>query len=503
MKGFPFIGFNINIMKKYSILLIIPFFFFSNYIFAQQTFEKIISEPKDQIINHLIEDNDGNFIMVGRIKNNETSLFNGYLIKIDSTGNFIQYEAYGQNDTSSCGFFNIHFYNNCYYILGFNMVVSVETSKLWYLKLNSDLEIEDERFLSIPNDRWFSYMNSIIDSDTDFVITGYTTRYDEIYTYNNDAFFYKLNINGDSLNSKFYTSYIPLYFSFDIIESIDSSKYYAFVSHFESTSGGQKLILNKNLDSLSIDSLPLGIYDFYSPTYINENEILLCGKGSPDQSELYALNVISINEQTELIDYNSFKKQSDMKEHPSMFKGVSKKSDNIYIGGTSNLEYANPFWSTFDSWFHLIKINPDISPIWEYWYGGDAYYFLYSILATNDGGCIMVGNRYDYETQNQERDIYIVKVDSNGLITWTQEIPTDKPETTVYPNPGTNVLNIKNDNKLLDFELINLNGQIVIRQIVNNNINTINTESLKPGMYFYKLNDNKNKTFETGKWIKK
>jgi hypothetical protein len=66
--------------------------------------------------------------------------------------------------------------------------------------------------------------------------------------------------------------------------------------------------------------------------------------------------------------------------------------------------------STFDSWFHLIKINPDISPIWEYWYGGDAYYFLYSILATNDGGCIMVGNRYDYETQNQERDIFIVKL---------------------------------------------------------------------------------------------
>ena len=186
-----------------------------------------------------------------------------------------------------------------------------------------------------------------------------------------------------------------------------------------------------------------------------------------------------------------------------MHRGISKKGTNIYIGGTSNFDYTNPFWSTFDSWFHLIKINPDISPIWEYWYGGDAYYFLYTILATNDGGCIMVGNRYDYETQNQERDIYIVKVDSNGLITWTQEIPTDKPETTVYPNPGTNVLNIKNDNNLLDFELINLNGQIVIRQIVNNNINTINTESLKPGMYFYKLNDNKNKTFETGKWIKK
>ena len=490
-------------MKTYSILLIIPFFIFSNYILAQQTFEKIISEPEDQIINHIIEDNDGNFIMVGRIKNNETSLFNGYLIKIDSTGDLIQGETISLDDTISSLFFNIHFFNNCYYILGSYKLVSVETSKLWYLKLNSNLEIEDEKFLNIPSGKWFSYMNSIIDSDTNFVITGYTTRHDEIYTYNHDAFFYKMNINGDSLNSKFYTSYIPLYFSFDIIESPDSSKYYAFVTHFENTSGGQKLILNKNLDSLSIDSIPLGVYDYYSPISINENDILLCGKGSPDQSELYALNVISINDQTELINYNYFNIEGGMRDHPAMYNGVSNNEENIYIGGTSNLDYYNPFYSTFDSWFHLVKINDDTSPIWEYWYGGDAYYFLYSILATNDGGCIMVGNRYDYETQNQERDIYIVKVNSDGLIVWTQEIPIDKQITTVYPNPGVNMLNIKTNNKELDFELINLNGQVVIRQMLLDNYKTVNTESLKSGMYFYRLIDIKNKTIEAGKWMKK
>lgn len=173
------------------------------------------------------------------------------------------------------------------------------------------------------------------------------------------------------------------------------------------------------------------------------------------------------------------------------------------LGGTSNFDYYNPFWSTYDSWLHLVKINPDISPIWEYWYGGDAYYFLYSILATNDGGCIMVGNRYDYETQNQERDIYIVKVDSNGLITWTQEIQINKPESTVYPNPGTDNLNIKTSINNADFELINLNGQVLIRHKLDENQSVINTESLKSGIYFYRLRDIKNKTIETGKWIKK
>jgi hypothetical protein len=497
-------------MKKFHVTFIITILIFSNYIFAQQTFEKIISKPEDQKINSIIEDTLGYYCMVGKIKNINTGLYAGYLVRIDSLGNLMNEKEFQDSDTTPAQFFNIHFINNKYYIIGSKSISNEEPqiAKLWFLQLDENLEIENEKLLSIPYGRWFSYMNSIFDTDSNFVITGYTTRNDTNHNgnhfYNNDAFFYKLNISGDSINSVFYTSYVPYYFSFDIIENHDSSKYYAFVSHFTNTFGtsGQMLTLNKNLDSLDIDSIPLDVYDFYSPVYISQNKLLICGKRGAEPPNDYALNVLTITDSCELINYNTFKKYN-LRDHPVMHRGISKKGTNIYIGGTSNFDYANPFWSTFDSWFHLIKINPDISPIWEYWYGGDAYYFLYTILATNDGGCIMVGNRYDYETQNQERDIYIVKVDSNGLITWTQEIPTDKPETTVYPNPGTNVLNIKNDNKLLDFELINLNGQIVIRQIVNNNINTINTESLKPGMYFYKLNDNKNKTFETGKWIKK
>ena len=114
----------------------------------------------------------------------------------------------------------------------------------------------------------------------------------------------------------------------------------------------------------------------------------------------------------------------------------------------------------------------------------------------------MVGNRYDNDTQEQERDIYVVKVDSSGLITWTQEILTDKPETKVYPNPGTNQLNIKTTSNEIDFELLNINGQVVVREMLDGNNSIINVESIKPGIYFYRLIDDIYKTVETGKWIK-
>jgi len=495
-------------MKKTFIITLSLLVSTSISLYSQYTFQKTISNPDDQIINQVIENDAGGFVMVGRIYHSETGRPGGYILKIDSTGNLLKEEIIQPIDTNSYIFYNVHFFNNHYYILGSQMIIYPDTSKLWYLQLNSDLEIENEKVLSIPAKRWFSYMNSIIDSDSNFVITGYSSRLDTNHIgepFNNyDVFFYKLNLNGDSLTSHFYTSDVPIDFSFDIIESHDSSKYYAFVSHFTEVFGtsGQRLILDKNLDSLNIDSIPLRVFDSYSPIYLNQNEILICGKRGAEPPNDYALNVLTITETGSLIDYGTFKK-NPFRDHPSMFQGVSKYDNNIYVGGTSNFDYYNPFFSTLDSWFHLIKINPDITPIWENWYGGDAYYFLYSILATSDSGCLMVGNRYDYETQDMERDIYVVKVNSEGLIVWTQEIQPEKPLFTIFPNPGENLINIRITKGEYDFELINLNGQVLIKQQVKSPVNTINTESLISGVYFYRIIDHKNNIIQTGKWIRK
>jgi len=73
----------------------------------------------------------------------------------------------------------------------------------------------------------------------------------------------------------------------------------------------------------------------------------------------------------------------------------------------------------------------------------------------------------------------------------------------IYPNPGTNQLNIRISNSDLKFEMMNLNGQLVLERLVNSNNNSINTEILKPGMYFFKLSDSNNKNIKHGKWIKK
>ncbi|NQT76587.1 MAG: T9SS type A sorting domain-containing protein [Bacteroidetes bacterium] len=494
-------------LKKLITLIIL--LLSGNILFAQYTFEQIISKPEDQVINHVIEDNEGNFVLVGRMHHIDTYYSGGYIIKIDSSGDVLQEKIIQQTDTNSCILFNIHCFADHYYILGSRTYIYPDTTyNLWYLKLNSNLDIENEKFLNIPDKRWFSYIKSIIDSDTNIVITGYTTREDTSgpspIPYNNDPFFYKLSLSGDSLTSKFMSLPFKLTLSTDIIEKSVTTAYYAFGNDFADLPlTGQRFELSKNFDSLNIVEVPYFIYGYFSSVWLNDTSILICGQGGPETTPNYSLNVLSHTEDNIPVDYNYFKIEGNMRDHPAMYYGVSKNGDNVYVGGTSNFDYANPFFSTFDSWFHLIKINPDITAIWEYWYGGDAYYHLYSILATSDGGCLMVGNRYDNEAQAMERDIFIIKVNSDGILVWTQEIPIAYQQTTIYPNPGTSRLNIKTYGNDLDFELANMNGQVLIKQLINNKTNTINTEPLKPGMYFYRLINKKDKTIETGKWIKK
>jgi hypothetical protein len=494
--------FNFCNMKK-IIGIFILLVLFSISLCSQSTFQNIISNPDDQVINCVTEDDYGNFIMVGRKRSEELNLTQAYIIRIDSTGELID-EIVPDSTLGWSIFFNIFFFNDSLFIMGAKTIDDTSITKLWYLKLDKNLVKADEKYLGMPANSWFSYMNSIIDSDSNIVITGYTSRWDTVSPLNDDAFFYKLSLAGDSLNSKFIRSDYKLSLSYDIIEKTDQTGYYSYGFKYSNTpsEGGERFDLSKQFDSIDVMSVPQDIEYYMSPEWLNDSIIIMSGKGYSTGIPNYSLRVLTTTIENTPIDDNHFIMEGDIPGHPAMYQGLSINDNNIYVGGTSNLDYSNPFFSTLDSWFHLVKVNPDLSPVWENWYGGDAYYFLYSILATSDGGCLMVGNRYDYELQEQERDIYVAKVNSEGLIVWTQEIKPDQNMFSIYPNPGSNQINLKMPAGEFDFELYGLNGQVLIKQQVNGENNTINTIQLKPGIYFYRIIDSRNQIIQTGKWIR-
>ncbi len=502
---------NLNIIIEFMKLIVSIFTllcFIQLDTIAQHTFQHQFQRPNDQEINHIIELEEGGYILVGRNSDYELAEFEGYIIHLSANGEILQ-ERNHQNLLNRSIFYDVYQTGQGLVILGGSYATNNRSVYgLLYAELNADLELLDHKVSALYEDRWISHMRSIKDENGDYVVAGYTTRSRSIIDelaggYNNDTFVYKLSQTGDSLASVYLTTNTPYKVFFDVLQSADNQKYYTFTSYMIDTlTTGGIVIYDLSLDSLDYREVPNSLRDNYSPLRLNENTILICGKVHAPNNN-YKLNALTLTEEFEAIDFNSFQ-YNNLREHPARYKGVDKYEDNIYVSGTSNFDYANPFYSSKKSYFHLVKVNPDLSPIWEYWYGGDAYYFLYSIAATSDGGCIMAGNRYDYTTQSPNRDVYVVKVDENGLVVNTDELAyVAANEAIIYPNPGGNEINlhIAVQHKQAVFELYDLNGRLCLKQHINNPYVCLDVSHLLPATYIYHITNGSGLN-ESGKWVK-
>jgi hypothetical protein len=68
--------------------------------------------------------------------------------------------------------------------------------------------------------------------------------------------------------------------------------------------------------------------------------------------------------------------------------------------------------------------------------------------------------------------------------------PTLNTRIEVYPNPATNILNVKslkNQTSPLHYSILDVNGKLVMKGTSNTNNFGINVQTLNPGVYIFKL----------------
>ncbi|MEO5642999.1 MAG: T9SS type A sorting domain-containing protein [Bacteroidia bacterium] len=91
---------------------------------------------------------------------------------------------------------------------------------------------------------------------------------------------------------------------------------------------------------------------------------------------------------------------------------VVKTTDGGYLEGgttgTSNFGLTD---------FYLIKTDFAGNVLWSKAYGGTVSEYLASVIQTSDGGYMMCGTTFSFNTQPYG-NIYLIKTDANGTITW-------------------------------------------------------------------------------------
>ncbi len=412
----------------------------SPLIQAQYTFSRLISTPEDERLFDAAEDNNGNYYLVGRKVNYGTSDMYAYLLVLNPMGEIIYENKYTLPDSLSY-FGSVHYTNDSLIIFGAKGDAASDfPNKLWVLILNSEFDIIKNVDYDLSG-HYLGDLRSIKNSLGNYVLTCVVNYPNE----DPDILLFELSPDGDSIRSSlFQQPYLQL--AYDLLEESDHGYkiFTAGVFPGAPQSIGFIVYVDSIFNFIKIDSIPYGLFYNNAAKCLSDSVYIVTGYKHLTNPINTDIGIEILNNEDDFIKGNHFGKASDTTDYVGAISNLDFiYGDSIYFGGTSNVHpFEQPFQPE-DSWLLLTNLDSNLNLNWEQYYGGDAFYYLWGLKATQDGGCLLLATRYDENTQDYELDTYILKVNSQGILTSVND--PDFPVTRgmlIYPNPATDKIRI-------------------------------------------------------------
>ena len=316
----------------------------------------------------------------------------------------------------------------------------------------------------------------------------------------------ELNENGDTLKTKIIEPQYGTEINSWVINSNNpSTAFYSFVDGFEYSTGLWKVMTVDTSFNYSWEFIEPG---GESPQYVVANwlndsiymgigfkvqpgadEDLLIYKANANQNHSVVGSplVIVRPEDSDILVGNT----------PTFFN-----KDFIYAGSNS------PSWPDipYESGYMVCLIDEDLNLIGMKSFLKEGYqYDLNQMYATDDLGCFLVGHIHNLATDSiYDIDLFIRKIMPGEIVEVAEhtEDPYDS-DYFIYPNPGSDELNINTARKEVELRIVDIAGKEVIRRKLNDTfLNTLNVTQLPSGNYLLQFKD-KEGYQESLKWIKK
>lgn len=484
---------------------------FSTLIFAQK-FEYTHNTTDEINLYNAIELNDG-YLFAG-VRGGQTNSLPFWLL-ISKNGSYL----YDSTDFTNGNVSSIALIASDSLI--YEIVGSSLNSSNWSLRVSLvDTTLQSQRQIKVYSDSLeYSFLSAKIFNNNQLVAVGGAN--DSLN--NSDAFFYFLNLftlNDTMINIG---NTIP---SFDLASDIlvMNGKYYIFKLKANSTPANctaatELMILNQDFTIDTVVAIcnsvshaqGIDLHFIINSLKVDSSTFMMSGRSQGN-------NVSGINQSRE--DISVVKWDTNFTElNAAIFgkrdsfaieanQGLSRFDNDsfVYVGGTESY-MLNPY-GTSTSYYLLSKVDLQGNVLWTRYYTNNTYLMLLKVLATSDGGALMVGTSYDHQNSNGlEKDVWIVKVDSNGdyrtstSVPEMREIPSN--DYVFYPNPVKEQLTFRQVNQLreIQIELYDLNGKKVLDHFSNQSEQNIDVSRLAKGTYIYRLVDSKG-NYASGKIVK-
>jgi len=454
---------------------------------GQNSFEVIHASPGYEYLYYSFEDVNKNYVAIGGCAeafgvNKDTPC----LLKLNKKGEIIGEKLFPKEDSTSYFKYGFQKQNGNYFLMGAlsDTSPSYRHNYTYLMEITPDLEVVWEKVHPIPSEFNNHFIiNYLITPDSILILQG---RMDSsMYGSNDLLFLSKLDMDGNLLAFIQPTGWKDYGVYGDLIFKPDSNGFYLVGDIVYNSIPREWVEFDNNLnilawglieDSLSYLCAPLSINRLENGNMIIAN--LSIGITVPSLKDLEmriidpAFNLIKDT----LIFHDEY-------VYIPVNKGlVFNDDDNIwvatfeqtfhYVMGTEVFRFH-----IFDSELHLKGVKA---------YGDDTRYWLFDMIVTSDGGCLVTGIVPDFEG-SYDADGYIIKVMPSDILT-SAELPPMEDEglVVVTPNPFSDFIRIENKTENICLSMFNVNGVMVYEErIPGNTKQVVSTKYFPQGLYLY------------------
>lgn len=495
-------------MKFIYILFLLTYSYIS---FSQTTFDLLINTNNDEELNNVLEMDDGNLILSGAFgeTNFNTIMEKGYVVTISPDGEILNELIIEKSDTC-LDIQKIIKFDDGY------IVISIAGDKQFgfantinYQKYDSNFNLLKDKYYTISTEPIdIVYLKTYINSAGNIILSSELVE-DPNDNWDFEIFYMEISPEGDSIQTKIFyndNDIRNMTVTGGVIEKKDLSGYYSVVMNYPDTIHiglpGKILNLSNNFEVLSYENIPDNIAYGGDIKRFTDISYIVTGRQhiSFDKDNLGAVILDTANT---TININSFG-ETGFYDIPAPYNSIEFDNEFIYLAGTNRYSLWGGAFGENASYIYFVKTNRQLEPVFEKFYKGDAYYYVNSFKKTNDNGFIFLTTRYDHTIQDNERDIYILKVDSEGnLPVSVEDLKIKAHELIIYPNPSKLYLNIRTAVQCIGgkFNMYDISGKQVFEKDIIQSITQIDIEYLPAGTYIYNY-VYKGKEIESGKWIK-
>lgn len=400
---------------------------------GHKVFEKTFGGVSNEIGKSVVQLADSSYVMAGYTSSSGVGGYDVFMVKADKLGNLIWQKTFGGSDWDFANSMDITA-DGGFIIAGTTYSYGQGNADGYLIKTDANGDTTwTKTFGGLKDDEFKSVIQT---SDGNYALTGYTKSFNDTL---GDVWAIKLDINGDTLWRKFYGG-VKEDFGNGIIQLQNSNIFICGTT--------KSLSINSNRETLILT------YDLISGNLVyNYRDV-------SNQDEFYNCAAQSLN------------------------------GNIANCGSTKNAVFGyDGLIDMYSSSYGYVNFFSE---------GTTMYEEFFSISKTKDKGFVAVGKTNGYNAVLN--DVFLMKVDSLGSfgnsIIGIEEKEQTKILLGIYPNPTSDYIHLKISNyknyKKLHYQIIDLNGRVILSNTIDELIKTIETSSLSDGLYLLQIFDSNN-----------